>query len=124
MTGYSVSFDAARGIVLCRISPSFRDEQLPALSRELGPLVDSARAAGPLRALWDNRAGRVLAPATAAAVRAIFVGAGAPQDRIAVVVADSMAKARARPSMDATSQLFASENAALTWLSVGGAAAA
>ncbi|MET0240156.1 MAG: hypothetical protein ABW184_09695 [Sphingobium sp.] len=119
MKGYDAAFDADRLLVICRVLPDFGDDHLAALILDLDAAVTAARRHGPLRALWDNRVGRILSPETAEAVRLAFTGPEGRGDRVAVIVPDSMAKARSRATITANTELFASEHAALTWLSVG-----
>lgn len=119
MAGYEVTFDAARGNVVCRVMPLFSDVEAPSLKRDLTLAVANARRLGPVRVLWDNRAGRALSADTSEMIRVLLIDRGERTDRVAVLVPDSVAKVRARPSMVGGSELFASENAALTWLAVG-----
>ncbi len=122
MDGFTVAFDAARGLVVFRINLYFHERNVSALIKQLSDTVAQARASGPLRLLWDNRVGRQIPPSVTEVVRKLL--AGAADDRVAVIVPNSLAKVQARPSMDQNSQLFASENAAIIWLSVGTSVAA
>lgn len=124
MRNFETGMDKARGIVLCRIAPGFDGNAGRELAAELAGLVAEARMTGPLKVLWDNRAGRTIAQETTDSVHALFERGRQPGDRIAVVVPNSVAKMHARPRITGGTELFASENAALTWLSVGSAAAA
>jgi hypothetical protein len=124
MPGCRTEFDQRRQIVSCQILATFDDADLPTLTFDLRSAIAAARDAGAVRLLWDNRAGRVLSSQATDAIQAIITNGASPDDRVAVLVADSMAKVRSRPSMTATSALFASENAAVTWLNAGRAVAA
>ncbi|MFT3965906.1 MAG: hypothetical protein QM690_08500 [Sphingobium sp.] len=124
MTGVEIGFDAARGVLLCRVAGAMPPSQEAELSRALTDAVGAARRHGPLRVLWDNRVGVPLSTALSDLLRDLLVERGGVEDRVAIVVPNSMAKAHSRAHMAEGHQLFASENAALTWLSVGASPAA
>jgi hypothetical protein len=81
--------------------------------REIG----SARAAcARVRVLFDNRAGLIFSN-TSARTLAGFRATLDPQcERIAIVVADSLDKVRAKHGSDGGAEVFLSERAAVTWL--------
>ncbi|HEX7853459.1 MAG TPA: hypothetical protein VF503_07150 [Sphingobium sp.] len=119
-TGFDVRFDEGRGMVLCRVTGAFSDAAQPEVARQITEVVAEARRQGsPLRTLWDNRLGLPLGPALTDIFRTILVDRALPDDRLAIVVSSSVEKARSRSQMAPGHQVFASENAALTWLSVG-----
>ncbi|MET0365891.1 MAG: hypothetical protein ABW169_14700 [Sphingobium sp.] len=124
LKGLSVRFDMARGLLLCSVTGPLSDVQSSELERALTSVTAAARRHGPLRVLWDNRVGVPLGPILSEMFRTLLVEQGQPEDRVAIIVENSIAKARSRPQMAEGHQLFASENAALTWLSVGAAPSA
>lgn len=113
---YGIVFDERQSLLTCVINTRYHDAAGPDLLRELKVAVSEARRCGAIKALWDNRAGRALSVPVAAELRHLLSDPAFPDDRVAILVRDSVAKVRARPSLSAKSALFASENAAKTWL--------
>lgn len=118
MAGYELAFDRSRGLLTCRIDDAFAERDGYGLRQDLAVAAAKARVAGPLRLLWDNRAGRDIPPDVAETIRALLMDRADPADRVAILVSNSLAKGRSRRAMSGRSEVFASENAALTWLNV------
>ena len=116
MTGYTIKRDDERGVIVCALSERYRDQHARSLCRELSAAVAWSRASGPLHLLFDNRAGQPLAPATTETIRQLVAEHAIPDDRVAILVPNSLAKGQARPLTDPTCALFLSESAAMMWL--------
>jgi hypothetical protein len=123
MNHFVVEFDGVRGVVIARISSGFPLHQFEPFCEVLRKLVGEARQRGPLRHLSDNRGGTILGEPRSEILWHILHDNGSASDRIAVLVSDSMAKRAARQQVNERGQIFASENAAFTWLSIGSVAA-
>lgn len=119
MSGFDIGFDEVRGIVACRIAPELGDWEIKNLAAELEAALSLARTHGHIRLLWDNRANRpfnIRDSNMLAGVTGRFMEA---EDRTAILVNGNAAKAATRAKDPGAAALFASENAAYTWLSVG-----
>ncbi|WP_304560414.1 hypothetical protein [Sphingomonas immobilis] len=116
MTGYSVRRDRDRKMIICTVNASYEEQHSLTLLPELADAIAWARASASLNVLFDNRAGRPLAPATSEAIRKIMFEDASPTDRVAILVPSSVTKGLARPQTNAHCGLFLSESAALMWL--------
>jgi hypothetical protein len=116
MTGYSLVRDGERGIIVCTLSEGYDERHARSLCQELSAAVTWSRASGPLHLVFDNRAGRTLAPATTEVIRQFVAKDASLDDRVAIIVPNSLAKGQARPQTDPNCALFLSESAAMMWL--------
>lgn len=124
MAGYSIVFDEARGILLSRVDRDFPDAGFEAYRDALKQAVREARRLGPLLMLSDNRDNKIFGQVRAELLWEILCENGDPRDRIALLLANSLAKLKTRDQAGSRAQTFASENAAYTWLSAGQSIAA
>lgn len=124
MPGFDVSFDAGRRVVVCRIASGLGDWEVKRLAAEMEGSLSLARTHGHIRLLWDNRANRPFSKADSELLASITNRFMTAEDRTAILVNGNVAKATARAKKPGAAQLFASENAAYTWLSVGTARSA
>lgn len=124
MMGFSLDYEAARGVLALRIASDFRDAHVEALRGGMADALALARTHGPLRLLCDNRAGIAFPTGKHELLWDLVAQNGDPADRIAILVANSLAKVQSREKTGDRGMTFASENAAYTWLSVGMSAAA
>lgn len=122
--GGRIEAEHTHGVLVIKVATGTSAPELSAFMARLRTAVVRARAVGPLRVLWDNRAGIPLPPETNEAIRSLLIMPAGSGERVAILVPDSSAKVKARPKLTGTTALFVSEAAALTWLSVGMSAAA
>jgi len=119
MTNFSIDHEAASGILVCRVTGFLSDAEGAQLARAFLDEIGRARRGAPiLRILFDNREGNVFSSASLGALVTTLKGEQRPGDRAAVLVANSINKSQARRNMSDGNQVFLSEQAARTWLTI------
>ena len=110
-------FDADQDMILIECEGSWSPAQIDESFVALGRLIDAMRAThGRVRVLVDRRATREQSAETIKRLLTHTETAYRPKVRIAVLVDTSLAKIRARSSIDErTHRMFVSANAAMTW---------
>jgi hypothetical protein len=124
MSGFTLDHDAVRGVLLSRVDADFPDAQFEEYRIALRTAVLAARRRGPLRFLSDNRDNKIFGQERAEILWNLLCENAHPEDRIALLLASSLAKHTARGQAGARGEPFASENAAYTWLGAGKSLAA
>ena len=116
MAGFTVERDVGTDIVTCRIDGFLSDADAELLVVRLKQEVQIARGKGtPMRLVFDNRLGSVFS-ATATQALMQMKPAYHPQDRIAVLISDTLHKLQTKRNSSDGTETFASEPEAIAWL--------
>lgn len=116
MQPFEVDHDVARGLVTCRIRTFLSDDNAIDMAEALQRAIARVRVRHDhIRMLIDNRAGSVFSVAAIEAMDRIREGHH-PADRTAVLASSSLHRMQAMRKMTAGTDVFMSEDEALTWL--------
>jgi hypothetical protein len=117
MAGYDLTQDETTGTVVLRINGPLSDEDASRLTTDmLDTIALVRRARGTVRVLIDNTYGFEFVSIAMKALATKLRVAYQAGDRIAVLVPNSVGKMRAKRDLNAATQCFLSETAAMTWL--------
>jgi hypothetical protein len=117
MANYRIERDDADRLLVCRITGFIGDDAIHDLARDWSAEVARARALYPvLKVMFDNSGGFVMSPKAAAVMAEATRDLRRPDDRRAVLTANSLCKLQAKRTMSAGGEVFISEKAARLWL--------